>query len=782
MRRLTGLGALFMGVAMAGCGSSGGGGNNDAATGTDATTTPDVVMGTDVVTPMDTGGGGTDVPRTDVPADRVDAGPSNTCGRLAITDLNTMGMRAGNVTTIMGDNTAAAMMQGTTMPLRATSNATSADCTIGSIGQIAYRYTTGAMPAVLRISTTNEGTPRDFDTMLWFFTRCPTGTGTTVANAICNDDDPDFAGSADRRVSSLITTPIIPANTTIFIVAGGFGRNQTNVRNTGPYRLTVSELVPVAAGGACRTDGRDMRCAESLDCVASRPFSDTGVCRARGTTAGTLCRDSAPACDAMLRCAAMGEPAAGFCVENVMTGGTCSLFRACATGQTCVFPSRGSVEGSCRALGSAAGVDCRPMGSPNGQCDMGLQCDAFSNECRTPVAVGMACNTVTSICTGGATCVATHPDSFSGTCRANGTAAGTECRAGMTGRCDTGLACRDFGTGATLVARCVTEVPDGMLARFDAWSLCSESSACYFTDFSDRTRCRCGAEGTTGGNCRLDAPFCSTGLTCTADMPATGATGACQTQAMAGARCEFPTIGCADGFTCVLNADSDSVGTCRAEGSVAGAGCAPGATACMSGLTCNGSYLSGGSTCTRTVAMGAACDPLWGTTACPTGQVCIPTTYRAGMCGAATRAEMEPNNETMTAGAPVTASTTVTGALPRGDQDCVAVTVAANGGILAMASDGQGSCPARGQQGIVLDVYGSDGRTLLGEAALTGPDSCATIDGNRRGVYDWATGLSAGTYYVCARGRLFANAMGGTSITDSIASYVLTVAPLPPRS
>ena len=739
-------------------------------------------MGTVVVTPMDNGGG-TDVPRTDVPRTDGggDGGAGNMCGRVPVIDLNTMGMRSGTTTSIDGDNTSAAMMQ-TTQPLRASSSTTAADCMIGANGQLVYRYTTGSMPAILRISTTNDQTPRDFDTMLWVFARCPTGTGTSISNATCNDDDPEFAGSADRRVSSAITTGILPANTSLFILVGGFGRMQANVRNTGPFRLTVSELVPVQAGGACRTDGRDMRCSDGLDCVASRPFSDTGTCRARGTVAGTLCRDSAPACDANLRCAAAGEPAEGFCVESVMTGGTCSLFRACATGQACVYPSRGSVEGTCRPLGSAPGVDCRPMGSPNGQCDMGLQCDALTNECRTPVATGMPCHTLRSICTGGSTCVAANPDSFTGTCRADGTAAGTACRAGMTNRCDMGLTCRTFGTGSTAVDRCVIEVPDGMLAQFDNWRVCAESSTCYFTDLSDRTRCRCGANGTSGGSCRVDAPFCNTGLTCTADMPTAQATGVCQTQAMEGARCEFPTIGCADGFSCVLNADSDTVGTCRREGSVAGAGCAPGAMACAMGLTCNGSYLSGGSTCTRTVAMGAACDPLWGTTACPMGQVCIPTTYRAGMCGAPTRMESEPNNETMTAGTPVTASTTITGSLPRGDQDCVAVTVAANGGILAMVSDGQGACPARGQQGIVLDVYGSHGATLLGEAALTGPDSCATIDGNRRGIYDWATGLSAGTYYVCARGRLYTNASGGTSITDSVSSYVFTVAPLPPRA
>lgn len=778
MRRLTGMGALLMSAAIAGCGSSGGGGTPDAGTGADVVNGTDVVNGADVVQAMDVPA---DTVRADVPADRGDTGPSNTCGRLPITDLNMAGMRTGNVTSIMGDNTAAAMMQGTTMPLRASSSTTSADCMIGAVGQTVYRYTTGAMPSVLRISTTNDETPRDLDTMLWFFTRCPTGTGTAVSNAICNDDDPDYAGSSDRRVTSLITTPIIPPNTSIFIVAGGFGRTQMNVRNTGPYRLTVSELVPVAAGGACRTDGRDMRCGEGLDCVASRPFSDTGVCTARGTAAGSLCRDSAPACDAMLRCAATGEPAAGFCVESVNTGGTCSLFRACATGQACVYPSRGSVEGTCQSLGSAAGVDCRPMGSPNGQCDMGLTCDALSNECRTPVAVGMPCHTLRSICTGGATCVATNPSSFAGTCRANGSAAGTECRAGMTDRCDMGLTCRTFGTGGTAVDRCVTEVADGMLARFDAWAVCAENSTCFFTDFSDRTRCRCAAEGTSGGSCRLDAPNCNMGLTCTSMMPTAQATGSCNTQAMEGGRCEFPTSGCADGFSCVLNDGSDTVGTCRREGSVAGASCAPGMMACGTGLSCNGSYLAGGSTCTRAVMAGAACDPLWGSTACPMGQVCIPTTYRAGTCGAPTRMEMEPNNETMAAGTPLTASTTITGALPRGDQDCVAVTVAANGGILAMVSDGNGSCPARGAQGIVLDVYGTDGRTLLGEASLSGPDSCATIDGNRAGVYDWATGLSAGTYYVCARGRIYANATGGTSITDSIASYVMTVAPLGPR-
>ncbi len=156
--------------------------------------------------------------------------------------------------------------------------------------------------------------------------------------------------------------------------------------------------------------------------------------------------------------------------------------------------------------------------------------------------------------------------------------------------------------------------------------------------------------------------------------------------------------------------------------------------------------------------------------------MCIPRTFSTGTCGAATGMEMEPNNSpAAVAMRAITAPSAFRGALPFGDVDCVAVTVPANGRIVAQVSDGNGRCPAPFQGAIALDLYDTNGTTVRGVVTRTGPfglGSCATIDGGRSTVHAFAGGLAAGTYTVCAR-----PVRDTTTTTGPVPNYVLTVAP-----
>ncbi len=759
MKRWKILAVLFAGGSVAACGS-------ESTPPADSGVSTDMGPAIDAPVVTDT------TPVTDTPAaDRgVDAGGLR-CGPLAAENLNMVGTRMGTVTRVMGDSTAAYMAQtmgrpatGRTPVLPPSNNAT---C-IRMSGQVAYAYTIGSAAASLRISTTNPGTPRNFDTVVWVTTRC----ATTLTSAACNDDDPAFAASSDRRVSSTVTTEVLPAGTQVFILVGGFYPPGTGTIDRGAFELTVSENVPVAMGGACRVDGSAQRCETGLDCVGADPGADMGTCRPTGSVAGSRCRTGSVQCDMGLTCAA-----SGFCVTTSAVGMPCNAFAACPAGSSCLTTVFGAIAGVCRTQGSVAGSPCRPAGAMNGRCEMGLVCSGDIDPtdqaptCRVPAALGEPCGIGIggALCPAASTCV-TVTGGAVGTCRANGTVATTACRpVGMTPRCDGMLQCLRAGDGAPEL--CVNLAMSGGVC--DGQTTCPDNNTCYLTDLSDRLRGRCGAEGTAGGACSSGATRCTAPAVCSTTEAAEA--GLCQTVAMAGMPCERPTSRCDTGLTCVLNMGSQSTGTCRAAGTVAGAACRATDPPCDMGLSCAGTFLSGG-VCQSTVAMGAACDPLHGTTRCPGEQVCILSAFNAGTCRALTGMETEPNNTPAEAAArAVTAPSAFRAALPFGDVDCVAVTVPANGRIAAQVSDGNGRCPAPFQGAIALDMYDANGTTLRGVVTRTGPfglGACATLDGARAGVHAFAGGLAAGTYTVCARALRDA-----TTTTGPVPNYVLSVAP-----
>lgn len=747
------------------------------ACGTDPPVNPPVDAGVDSGSnPVDTGTGMmdtgtmgdtgtmTDTGPRDTGADRPDAGP--TCGTLPITTIARPA--TGDTATVMGDTTAAYMAQNpgtrpaSTSPVRPPSN--NATC-VASRGQLVYSYTTGATPTALRISTTNDGTPRNFDTVLWVTNRCVT----TLTAAACNDDDAEFAASADRRVSSTVTTQVFAANTTVFIVLGGFyppGTGGVTVDH-GAFRMTVQELPPVAMGGACRVDGRSQICDTSvtpaLTCVGSDPGSNMGTCRVRGSVAGSICRTSAPECDSGLTCSA-----GGVCQATVAAGMPCDGFNACESGSTCLSSVVFSIRGTCTRAGTAIGAACRPVGATGGRCDTGLTCSAdidptiASPTCVTQAASGGECDGRRILCAAGESCI-TAGSGFVGTCRAAGTVAGAACRATGT-PCDGTLQCRAPAEGAA--TRCINVAAMGEAC--DATHDCADGSRCFLTDLSNRTAGRCGADGGLGGGCNATGAACSGSLMCSnTDTPENGL---CQNVVADGMPCNRPVDRCAEGFTCVLNAGSLTAGTCRADGSVVGADCRAGDMPCGTGLTCSGTALSSG-VCQTTAAAGGACNPLGGTVRCATGQVCGAVTSSTGTCAAPTGAETEPNDSPAAVMAsPVTTLTTRTGTLPFGDVDCVAVTVPANGSVTAQVSDGNGRCPAPFPGGISLDMYGTDGVTWRGSSSNSALGRCAMIDGTRAGVFSYANNLPAGTYYVCA--RAFRDA---TTPTVAIGDYVLSV-------
>ncbi len=767
MKRWTALGLVLAGGMLAACSSGGGGGGGgaDASVGTDTS-----------IATGDTGGGTPDTPTGDRGRDAgpADTGPATRCGPLAFTNLNTTGMRSGSTTRTTGDTTMAWTMQTAGAPPtgRSPISAPSGSRTCTAMtGQIVYQYTIGAAPASLRVSTTNMVTPRNFDTVLWVTTRC----ANTLTAAACNDDDPEFAGSADRRVSSLVVTETLPAGTTVYVILGGFYPPGTGTIDHGRFELTVSEEVPVAMGGACRVDGRGLRCATGLSCVGADLSAEMGVCRTTGSLAGSGCRTSTPECDGTLTCNRGADgTGAGVCVNTATVGGRCNPYNVCPEGSNCISGVLGSFEGTCVRVGTAAGTECRPMGAAMGRCDMGFACSAdldpddATPTCERPAMAGGPCaiGVGALACPSGSTCVTVSGGAI-GTCRPNGTVARTACRpAGMASRCDAGLMCLRQGDGAA--ERCVTVATVG--GGCDEATYCPDGSTCYLTDLSNRSVGRCGGMGMAGGACG-DMGVCA-GATMCSSMAGTGL---CQTVVMEGMPCVRPISRCADGLTCVLNANSQTDGLCRRDGTAAGSECRNMSPECDMGLTCAGSFLSGG-VCQRTATAGMACDPLHGTTRCPMGQVCRATAFNAGTCVAPTGAEMEPNNSPMAVMARATTMPVAqTGALPFGDVDCVAVTVPAMGRIVASVSDGQGRCPAPFQGGIVLDMYDTNGTTLRGVVTRTGPfglSSCATIDGGRAQVHAFAGNLAAGTYFVCARGLRDAN-----TTTGPIASYVLTVTP-----
>jgi len=773
MKRFSLVGLALLGGSLAACGSDPVA-PPPADAAPDTTTQPDADPPDTTVQPDVTGDrADAAADRTDATADRVDAGP--TCGRLPFTTV----MRAGLSTTVRGDTTAAWMAQTNGTPTAASQQirgpSGSTTCT-PMTGQLVYSYTTGSAAAALNLSTTNMGTPRNFDTVIYVTTRC----ANTLTAAACNDDDPRFASSPDRRVSSYVTTEVLPAGTQVFVIVGGFfppGTGNVTI-DRGMFELTITELPGVAMGGMCDPSGLLIRCdapagGGPLVCVAATIGAPMGTCRPRGSLAGAPCRDSEPRCDMALTCSA-----GGVCQRAGTADMACDAFTVCPDGFACNNTTLGFVTGVCRRIGTQVGGACRPAGAMGGRCDAPLVCSSdvdttdTTPTCVRAAVMGAECDVFRSVCPMGTTCVTASGAAAIGTCLPHGTGPRARCRASGT-RCDMGLECITVGEGAAADELCLRRSTTNMACS--PILQCPEGNTCYLSDLTNRQDGLCGAEGAAGGSCRMATTGQCDGMANTCSRT-DGMGGTCGAVVAMGAACDRLRTRCATGFSCVLAMASQMMGTCQPDGSAAGANCRPGDMPCAMGLTCTGSALSGG-TCARTVAAAAACDPINGTTICPMGQYCLASAFNAGTCTAMTTMEMESNNNPSDVAMRAAAAPTVyRGTLERFDVDCYAVTVPAMGRIVAMVSDGNGRCGVGINGRLAMDLYSPDGATVRGIAQINGPfgsGTCAHIDGNRTALYPWASGLAAGTYTVCVRG--VQDAAAGIT-TQRVENYALSIA------
>lgn len=169
---------------------------------------------------------------------RVDAG--KTCVGLPYTIIE---RTPSGTATVSGDTTLAWMTQTGGMPTMASQVVrppTNSRVCPPMTGQVVYVYVLGARAAALQVSTTNMGTPRNFDTVVYIAADC----ASPLEEAVCNDDDPRYATAPDRRVSSFATTTVFPPYSRFHVIVGGFyppGDGTTTIDH-GPFELTLTEL------------------------------------------------------------------------------------------------------------------------------------------------------------------------------------------------------------------------------------------------------------------------------------------------------------------------------------------------------------------------------------------------------------------------------------------------------------------------------------------------------------------------------------------------------------
>lgn len=707
--------------------------------------------------PADGDGGMVMPDAQDAPADTgADAG--TLCRMLPVEDLNTLGTTTGNTTSFTGDNRSA--QDSTSVGIQVPSGISI--CDYRTTRQRIFKYTSRTESA-LRITTTNPGTDLTFDTTITVVAgpRC-TASSQLIA---CNDDDPTQTGD-NRRVSSLVTLPVRPAGSTVYIAVGAWvsrtGAGRDPMREQGTFELTVEELQPQPTGSMCDVRGFNSVCATGNTCVGSTILSDTGTCRADGTVPGAACTMMGTCTGPGLSC----DSTNNLCFETVADGMPCQRFtdawQRCGTNSTCVSLQAGSVEGRCAANGSVAGAACTSMGTCTGA---GLACQTLAGGgsiCLESVAAGGTCRTFDTLCPSTQDCVSSTISGTGGTCVDLGSTAGAECNGGA---CAGMLTCQTAATPAVCVAPVATGGACGV------YSQCADGGTCFLTDPADRYHGICYAPGSLGGTCRLTGTPCDGGNTCSVAMPTMDNPGRCLATGTVGGPCRiFGTTACPMGSTCVRNGNSGLDGTCRANGSVAGTLCDAMGMCSGAGLTCNAGLCQAMAT--------TSCDPRFGTNRCATGQFCHSATLDGpGMCVMPTT-ETEPNNLLSAAQSLSGTSATVRGSLSRFDLDCFRVSVPAGHRIFARANTPAGFCPAAADTDLRLDLYDAAGH-LLGGDTNSGAFGCPAIDGNNATIFPWArnTGTMAADYTLCVRNSATGQTGGLTG--TPIDAYVLDLSVAP---
>jgi len=563
----------------------GGGGGGNMTPPLDGSTDDTPAMGDSMVT----GDGGMDATGDrpdaagDRPADRADAReaatPVNACA--SATDISMRMPGADGAIRVMGELVANNQEQlGALMSCRVPMG--------GKINSVVFRYTMRAAGS-LSLTTVAPGTDPGLDTIIAVLPMCTAGA-TEIA---CNDD------TAQGNLRSTLTTRALTAGQMVFIVVGGYGA-MGGGETEGPFELLVREAVSGATGSPCRTAAPF--CDTGLACTVAMPTAAmNGVCRrsvalgmpctaatdvcATGSTcraamagamttcvadgaAGGACRTMGMACDMGLACAGAGATSA--CRTSAASGANCDpagVMNACVAGATCsTLPlSMTPTQAVCVPDG-ARGGRCR-ADSP--RCDMALECSgaAATSTCRAIVAAAGMCDAAgrETVCGAGASCLALSGPR--GVCTAAGTAAGVACRLAAP-FCDMGLECSAAMPTAAAPGACRRTVPAGMACDATGrTTACATGSACAPTTMF--TAFQCTATGGFGAPCRLMAPFCDTGLACSAAMPTAMAPGTCRsmTPAAAGAACDYRyrLTTCAMSSVCVPGGNAGVCGMSRAE-------------------------------------------------------------------------------------------------------------------------------------------------------------------------------------------------------------------------
>ncbi len=277
-----------------------------------------------------------------------------------------------------------------------------------------------------------------------------------------------------------------------------------------------------------------------------------------------------------------------------------------------------------------------------------------------------------------------------------------------------------------------------------AGSVCASGSACV-PNVGSTTMGTCLANGANRGLCRVMAPNCDTGLSCTAAEPTAAAPGQCLPPAGLGEPCGAVGI-CSMGNVCP-NFIAPATVTPPPRPVDAGSDAAVDATA--------------PSDVTATDAASADV---------PASDAGAPTDAGAPVASrrcVAPVAEVEPNNSQMAAQAAVTTSTTFRAGLTAGDVDCFAVTVPVGTTISAETHDATGTCNLGDGADTIVRVYSMGGAMPIAENDdIAMGNLCSRLPGTTAAL----TRVPAGTYQVCVSGYAAADA-GSTPIMN----YYLTI-------
>ncbi|MDB4931511.1 MAG: hypothetical protein JWM10_3995, partial [Myxococcaceae bacterium] len=179
------------------------------------------------------------------------------------------------------------------------------------------------------------------------------------------------------------------------------------------------------------------------------------------------------------------EGAATRCTNVAQMGAVCDETHDCADGTRCFLTDLSDrYVGRCGVDGGLGG-GCAAT-TPN--CTGTLTCSNTTTPenglCQNVVAAGMPCNRPVDACAEGLTCVLNAGSRVAGTCRAEGSVVGAECRAGDM-PCGTGLTCS--GTALSSGICQTTAAAGGACAPLDGTIRCPAGQVCGATSFSAGT-------------------------------------------------------------------------------------------------------------------------------------------------------------------------------------------------------------------------------------------------------------------------------------------------------